>query len=145
MLIKSIAMLCVASLGLSWPQDICPDQTVHTTKTSVQYGRNLGCGTVEIKLRDVKVSNTGSKGCPAFILIIPPYDMTKHTKGSKTYTRPSGRVQATRLEFTCGTDWFLFIPFGSSCRQKSSTTFAGPVTYAQYACADLIEPAGEED
>ncbi len=145
MLIKSIAMLCVASLGLSLPQDPCPDQTVHTTKTIIHKGSGLGCGTVNVEFADIKVSNGKSKGCPSYVVIIPPYDGTKRTKDSKTFTRPSGRVKITRLEFTCGTDWFLIFPIGSSCRQKSSTTFAGPMTYSQYACADLIEPAGEED
>ena len=136
MLIKSFVALIAASLGLLCPQDSCPDQVTKTTKTKIIYGDDLGCGGVKINL-GTRSFNTGAKGCPAFILIIPPYDKTEHRKGSKTYTRPIGRVSITRLEFSCALDWFLIVPFGSSCRQISSSTFAGPTTYAQYPCLTL--------
>ena len=145
MLIKSIAVLCIASLGLFSPQDPCSNDIIKTKKAKVIYGKDLGCGGIDVKISDLRITSGRDKGCPAFVLITPSYDTTQKGPGSKTYTRPNGRVKITRLEFTCSTDWFLFIPIGSMCEQVSSTTIAGPTTYAQFPCMDLMGHIGEDD
>jgi hypothetical protein len=133
--------IVLTALALALPAIAqCPNQVIVRKPVDVSVGHELKCGGISLNRDGFELE---TRGCPAFVIIVPAHDATDYRPGSGTYTSPAGRVDVTLLQYDCGTDWFLIVPIGSSCERIGERVVAQLTTYAQFSCEHEPSPKPE--
>ncbi|MBI5852920.1 MAG: hypothetical protein HZB39_18070 [Planctomycetes bacterium] len=113
MIRSALLSLALASF-LSAQDPTCPHQVIQTVTVPAETGPWVDCATPTIIVNGVNISQ-GQKGCPEWVLIVPPVDVPVVLPGSNTRTVLSRRDPIQKVPFVCKTRFFLFLPIFQSC------------------------------
>lgn len=110
-----LASLLAVSLAATAAAQGCPRQVAVTMPASVSFEGNQGCGSATFKVSNLTIS-TGANGCPLLAIYTPEHEVPRYDPTSETKVLdggPGGEVLV--INFVCATDYFLFVPLGTSC------------------------------
>lgn len=94
-------------------QDTCPWQTTQHVAADVIYGPSQDCGGIDYRISEIQILSP--KGpCPLFVIYVPAHDLVVPSP-MRTRVDVIAQQPITKCIFECQSDWFLFIPLGSTC------------------------------
>lgn len=110
-----IFMLSLALASVAVSQDIsCPDEVVQTLPGTHTTGPWRGCVTPTIIVDGIDIAK-GHKGCPEWVVIVPPVDIPVYVPDSGTLVYRAGRRDILKIPFKCKWATRLFIRYPVSC------------------------------
>ncbi|HEX5050520.1 MAG TPA: hypothetical protein VFZ65_01995 [Planctomycetota bacterium] len=106
--------MLVAMLGVGPASAQCPNERTQAVPADLEIGAAQDCGGFQYRIAGVQV-NSSDGGCPVFVIYTPPHEIAvASSEGTKV--EPTGAPSPiTMASFKCQTNWFLFVPIGSSC------------------------------
>jgi hypothetical protein len=110
-LVAALGAACLVAAVTA--QTNCPQQTTQNQPESLRFGPPKSCGGFSGQVGDIKIMTPGGV-CPTFALITPAHQLAVPT-ANRTMVQPAGQSPITLLEFGCQLDWFLIIPYSTSC------------------------------
>ncbi len=113
MIRSALLSLALASF-LSSQDPTCPHEVIQTVTTPTLTGPWVDCATPTIFVNGVNIS-LGRKGCPEWVLMVPPFDVPVVLPGSNTRTVQAAREPIQKVPFTCKTHYWLFFRVFRSC------------------------------
>jgi hypothetical protein len=114
-------------------QETCPNERTDHVAAQVTIGPLQSCGGFNYQIGGVQVG-TPQNGCPLFVIYTPPHEVAVTTKAETKVTATGKASPITMVSFVCSTDWFLFIPTGSTCSLDRTVNIGSVERLVTVAC-----------
>lgn len=109
--------VCAALLvGVAAAQGSCPRTQAETVARTIEFHGVVQCGAVRFQVGGATFSGP-NQGCPLLAVLVPEHEQeAPQTNGSQTRTQVYAQVTTRIYHFACEREWWLFIPWDSTCR-----------------------------
>ena len=136
------ASAALAALSATLPaQDSCPRTMVQNVAQRVDFYGAVECGAVSLTIGGATFSGP-SQGCPLLAVLTPAHQLeVPQTNAARTQVVVHSQVAAHVYTYRCVREWFLFLPWDSSCGLVDDKVGAALALMSTAPCAP-IQAAG---
>ena len=113
-------------------QNNCPRTKAKHIPEQVSFQGSQDCGSIKLRIGDTEISSPG-QGCPLIASHTFAHEI-EVSSTSETMTQVHSQVPSYVYHFRCKQDWWLIIPWGTSCEIARTITGAPQLRMTTIPC-----------